>query len=109
LQEFRSGKCRECGTPLYNLQPTSTSGDEFSLLIPVNVDPISMIAGYLALFGILFVFLGPIVLGMGLVGLRRIRRDSKLRGVGRAWTAIVLGGLETVGFFLILILVVIQP
>jgi hypothetical protein len=88
-------ECSACGA---RVAPAPRPADDggLGLVIPMNVEPCSTIAGYLGLFSLLFVFLGPFAVVFGVVGLRRVGKAPGVRGKGRAWTGIVLGALGTV-------------
>jgi hypothetical protein len=94
-------KCRYCGEffdPALKRQH-SRPGQVDSLLLPVG-RPISAIAaGYLAMFSVVPIF-GLVAaipaLICGLSALKEIKRDPSLRGKGRAWFGIIAGGLFTV-------------
>ena len=74
----------------------ASSDAALGLLIPVQVDPIALVAGYVGLFSLLLVP-APIALGIGIWALVRLKGRTGIRGAGRAWTAIVLGLLGTIG------------
>ena len=62
------------------------------MLIPVNVEPFCMIAGYLGLFGFFFAGLpGIFAVASGLVGLNQLKQRPDRKGLARAWTGIALG------------------
>lgn len=84
------------------LPGASNENKHLSMLVPVNPDPASLFAGYIALFGILIILLGPIALALGLWGRARIRANPKLTGIQRAWTGIILGGLESLALLAII-------
>ena len=99
--------CSSCGAALPRLTPPPlpSFADEAGLLIPVNVEPFSVIAGYLGLFGFFLAGLpGVIAIACGVAGLKRLKQNPKRRGVSRAWTGIVLGFLQCVmlGWFIYL-------
>ena len=80
-------------------RPTATSATQDSairMLLPVEVDPVAFIAGYLGLLAIALLP-APLALGVGLWALARVRGRKDVRGAGRAWTAVLLGLLGTLG------------
>jgi hypothetical protein len=87
-------------------QPPGSDGLEY--VIPMNIEPCSTIAGYLGLFSLLFWFLGPFAMGLGIWGLQRIAKDDSVRGKSRAWTGIVLGALGTAVLVLIVVMAVLN-
>lgn len=58
----------------------------------MNRSALSIVAGYVGLFSVLVVP-APFAVGFGWLALRDLRRHPEKRGRGRAWFAIVLGGL----------------
>jgi hypothetical protein len=79
-------------------------GDDAAMrwLLPVGRSPWAIAAGYLGLFSILGVF-GPFAIVAGLLGVRQIRNNERLHGLGRAIFGIVAGTLATVIYLLIFI------
>lgn len=71
------------------------SDPSLAILIPVRVDPIALIAGYLGLFSILMVP-APFALALGIVGLVRLKSRPESKGHVRAILGIVLGSLGTI-------------
>lgn len=64
-------------------------------VVPVNRSGLAIAAGYVGLVTLPFLFLGPVAVFLGLLALADIRRNPSRRGKGRAWFAIVYGGLGT--------------
>jgi hypothetical protein len=79
-------------------------GDDAAMrwLLPVGRSPWAIAAGYLGLFSILGVF-GPFAVVAGLLGVRQIRHNERLHGMGRAVFGIVAGSVATVVYLAILI------
>ena len=67
------------------------------MLVPVGRRPLAVIAGYVALFGLVIFPLAPIVLVLGLLAIRDIRSHPDSHGMGRAVFAVVVGALWTIG------------
>ncbi len=65
------------------------------VVIPINRSGWSVAAGYVALFVIPFVFLGPVAIGLGLVSLADIKKHPERAGRGRTWFAIIYGSFGT--------------
>jgi hypothetical protein len=63
--------------------------------VPVNRSGWCIAAGYLGLFAVI-ILPAPFALVVGIIGLRDLRRHPELRGKGRAWFGIVMGGLFTI-------------
>lgn len=97
LQPDQSIHCSSCDSPLPVVAPPPTPdlADEVGLLIPVRVEPVCMLSGYLGLFGFFFAGLpGIFAILTGVLGLRNLKKEPRLKGVSRAWTGIVLGILQ---------------
>ena len=59
-------------------------------IVPINCSGWAIAAGYLALFNIILLPLsGPLSIVFGILGLRAIRKNPKLRGRVRCWFAII--------------------
>ncbi len=95
-------ECSSCGARLAGGSTAPSDDGGLGYVIPMNVEPCSTIAGYLGLFSVVFVFLGPFAVILGVWGLRRIANDGRVKGKSRAWTGIVLG---TIGTLLMLLIV----
>jgi uncharacterized RDD family membrane protein YckC len=74
------------------LPSPSSSADQW--LVPVNRSGWCIAAGYLGLFAII-VLPAPAALVVGIIGLRDLRKHPELKGKGRAWFGIIMGGLFT--------------
>lgn len=75
--------------------------ESLKMLVPLGVDPVALIAGYLGLFCLIIVP-SPLALGFGIWALVRLRRNPAARGRVRAWFAI---GAGSVGTLLVLVTV----
>ena len=62
--------------------------------VPINRSGWAIAAGYVALFNIPFVILGPISITLGIVGLLDAKKKQK-RGKGRSLFAIIYGAIAT--------------
>lgn len=67
------------------------------LLVPINTPVLAILAGYAGLFSVLC-FPAPIALLLGVLALMQLKKDPNLTGHGRAWFAIVMGALGSIGF-----------
>ena len=79
------------------------------MLTPVGRPASAILAGYLALFGILPLIGLPfsiLALVCGLLALKAIKKDPDLSGSGRAWFGIILGSLMTLISLLFLVFMV---
>lgn len=71
---------------------STSSNDPAFWLIPVGRSWQAVTAGYVALFALVIWPLGPVALGLGLGAVRAAKRGGGL-GLGRAYFAIIVGGL----------------
>ncbi len=69
------------------------------LLIPVDRSAWAVVAGYLGLVCVLL-YPSPLAIVAGLLAIRDIRAKPGKHGLARAWFAIVMGILGTVGLIL---------
>lgn len=81
--------------------PTRDRGLE--MVIPINRSGWALAAGYVALFSIPFVFLAPIGVALGIVGLVDLKKNPSRAGRGRCWFAVIYGGLTMVLVAVVLI------
>ncbi len=84
--------------------------DGVSTLIPYK-NSAALIGYYIsvgALIPIIGLLLGPIAVVLGIIGMRRYYRDPAIKGIAHAWVAIVLGGLCTLGYGAILVLMIVS-
>jgi len=77
------------------------------MAIPIDRSGVAIAAGYLALFSLLPP-VAPFALAMGILALRHIKKNPGLRGKGRAWFAIIMGGLITALLLLVVAAMVIS-
>lgn len=67
---------------------------ELEFVAPYNVAPLALIAGYVGLASLLCLP-SPLALGLGIAALRDLDKRPDRTGKGRAWFAIVMGGIGT--------------
>ena len=72
------------------------------MLLPVGRSALAIAAGYMGLFAIL-VLPAPFALLLGILAVRDIKKHPEKHGLGRAWFAIIIGGLVTVVTGLVLL------
>lgn len=71
-------------------------GGALNLLLPLAPQSgLAIAAGYLGIFS-LFLLPGPIALTLGIFALRDLKQNPHKRGVGRAYTGIVMGAFATI-------------
>lgn len=129
----QSGPCRGCnqtilipGTPV-NVNPFSAPMANASypqpgyppmprksdagtrMLLPVDRSILAIAAGYFGLFS-LIVFPAPIALVLGILAVRDIKKSNgRKHGLGRAWFAIIIGGLFSLVLLAAIVLPIIGP
>jgi len=64
--------------------------------IPINRSGLAIAAGYVALFTVPLLFMGPIAVLLGALAVRDLRMHPEKLGRGRALFAVIYGGLGTV-------------
>jgi len=99
--------CIACGERLEAVAaaPRRPLGDDpgMRMLLPVGRSPLAIVAGYLGLLSLALVP-APIALIVGILAIRDLRRHPEKRGMGRAVFAVVMGGLFTILFALLIIM-----
>lgn len=100
----QSGPCSGCAqtvtvvnSPNAQFTPTSEGADSAAvrMLIPVGRSGWAIAAGYLGLLSFL-IFPAPFAVLFGILGVRDVRRNPDLHGMGRSVFGIVMGLLGTV-------------
>lgn len=76
--------------------PTAADDRGLAWILPVHRSGLAIAAGYVALFGIFIFVLAPVALVLGIFALRDLKRNPGRLGHGRAWFAIIAGGIMTV-------------
>jgi hypothetical protein len=99
-------KCSRCGIPLHASPSPSYVISDGSMggLIPVK-NSSALIGYYLGVFALIPVLgipLGIAAVILGNKGLKFAKLHPDAKGVGHAWTAIILGGLSAVGYTLLI-------
>jgi len=92
--------------PVAPVQPTMSPTETHVLeaFIPINRSGIAIAAGYVALFTIPFIFVGPIAVALGIIGLVKNKNNPAKKGKGRLWFAVIYGGIGTTLFLWFLVL-----
>ena len=80
--------------------PAESAG--MRMLLPVGRSGWAIVAGYLGLFSVLM-FPAPLSVIVSIIALRSIKKNPKLRGMGRAWFGLIMGfiGSAMLALFLI--------
>ena len=99
-------KCSRCGIPLHASPSPSYVVSDGSMggLIPVK-NSSALIGYYLGVFALIPVLgipLGIAAVILGVKGLKFAKLNPDAKGIGHAWTAIILGGLSAVGYTLLI-------
>ena len=74
-------------------------------VVPLNTSALAIIAGYVGLVSVLC-FPAPFALLLGFLALQQLKNNPRLDGKGRAIFAIVMGGVFSLIFLVLVILVV---
>jgi len=88
--------------PTYWAPPRTTDDAVVEWLVPINRSGLAVAAGYVALLSFPVLFAAPVGVLLGFLALNDLKRNPHRRGRGRAWFAIVYGGLGTVALLLVL-------
>jgi hypothetical protein len=84
--------------------PKVGDGAAMRMLLPVGRSGLAIGAGYVALGSLLCGILAPVAVVLGILALKDIKKYPDKHGKGRAWFAIILGGLLTVAYAVLLVL-----
>ena len=75
-------------------------------IVPVDRSEMAIKAGWLGLLSVLPIFpcfiLGPFAIACGIDALRDLKKNPTMRGKGRAWFGIIMGGIGTVFLMMII-------
>jgi hypothetical protein len=102
---YGSAACPSCGQRYMMAPPGGQRlGDDAGMraLLPVGRTALSIVAGYLGLVCLVFFFLGPIALLVGILAVRDLKRQPGMHGMGRAIFGIVMGSLGTAVLLLLI-------
>ncbi|MDO8812389.1 MAG: DUF4190 domain-containing protein [Gallionella sp.] len=93
--------CPHCGAP--QQVPNSCANDAaLRAILPVGRSGYAIAAGYLALFSIL-ILPAPFALIFGILAIRDIKKNPEKHGMGRAIFGVVMGGLCTLVFVIVVL------
>jgi hypothetical protein len=76
------------------------------VMIPYK-NPAALTGYYLAVASLipgLGAVLGPVAVGVGIAGLRKRMKHPEVHGIAHAWVAIILGGICSIGYILLIVL-----
>lgn len=92
----------EPAAPIQDPAATPERNRGLEMVIPINRSGWSIAAGYVALFNIPFIFMAPIAIVLGILGLKDIQKNPNRAGRGRCWFAIIYGGVTVLLFGVVL-------
>lgn len=69
--------------------------------IPINRSGLAIAAGYVALFTLPVLFVAPVAVLLGVLAMADLSSHPEKLGKGRAWFAIIYGGLGTVALIIL--------
>ena len=85
--------CRFCGEEVGERPPARKEGDATGGVIPYKNVP-ALIAYYCGVFSILPCFpIGIVAFVLGIMGLKKAKREPQVRGQAHAWIGIIVGGI----------------
>ncbi|MBL9147836.1 MAG: DUF4190 domain-containing protein [Phycisphaerae bacterium] len=73
--------------------PNAVRNRTLEVALPVNVNPLALIAGYLGLISLIMFVTGPLAIGLGVFAIRTLRKDQA--GMFRATVGIIGGTIGT--------------
>jgi hypothetical protein len=87
----------------------STGDSAVSTIIPYKNAP--ALAGYYTSVGSLIpgvgLLAGPAAIVLGVLGLKKVKREPQCHGTAHAWVAIILGSLTSIGYWGALVVIII--
>lgn len=103
-------KCKHCGEFLDARMRREQEREDrqpghdpaLEAVLPVGRSFLSIAAGYLGLLSPLIIF-APFALICGLLALQEMKKKPELKGAGRAWFGIIMGGLCSLGLLAIML------
>ena len=95
--------CPKCGVSVQTKEAL-LDGDNAAmpLLLPVGRSGLAIAAGYVGLLS-LVPFVGIIAILLGVFALRDIKAHPEKHGAGRAWFGIIMGGVFSLLYFILMI------
>ncbi len=82
--------------PPHAAAPSASDDAVMRALLPIGRTGLSIFAGYVALLSV-FLVPAPFALALGIGALLDLKHKPGKSGAGRAWFAIIAGGLGTLG------------
>ena len=102
-------KCKHCGEFLdARLRHEQAERDRpqhdpsLAAVLPIGRSYLAIAAGYLGLLSPLIIF-APFALICGILALMEMNKNPELKGAGRAWLGIIMGGLCSLGLVAIIL------
>lgn len=95
--------CPKCGVSVQTKEAL-LDGDNAAMrmLLPVGRSGLAIAAGYVGLLS-LVPFVGIIAILLGVFALRDIKAHPEKHGAGRAWFGIIMGGVFSLLYFILMI------
>ncbi len=95
--------CVKCGVPVQTKEVLLDSDNAaMRILLPVGRSGLAIAAGYVGLLS-LVPFVGIVAILLGVLALRDIKSHPKKHGAGRAWFGIIMGGVFSLLYFILMI------
>ena len=95
--------CVKCGVPVQTKEVLLDSDNAaMRILLPVGRSGLAIAAGYVGLLS-LVPFVGIIAILLGVFALRDIKAHPEKHGAGRAWFGIIMGGVFSLLYFILMI------
>lgn len=91
------------GQPAYYYPPHQNPDDKaLEWLLPINRSGLAIAAGYVGLLTFPILVTSPVAVLLGILALGDIKRHPTKGGKGRAWFAIIYGGMGTLVLLMVL-------
>ncbi|MBO5906247.1 MAG: DUF4190 domain-containing protein [Kiritimatiellae bacterium] len=95
--------CVKCGVPVQTKEVLLDSDNAaMRILLPVGRSGLAIAAGYVGLLSLL-PFVGIVAILLGVLALRDIKSHPEKHGAGRAWFGIIMGGVFSLLYFILMI------
>ena len=96
--------CPKCGVSVQTKEAL-LDGDNAAMrmLLPVGRSGLAIAAGYVGLLSFFVPFVGIIAILLGVFALRDIKAHPEKHGAGRAWFGIIMGGVFSLLYFILMI------
>jgi len=92
-----------------HISPSAGDSAAMRMVLPVGRSGLAIGAGYVGLGSLLCGILAPVAVVLGILALKDIQKNPEKHGKGRAWFAIILGGILTGAYVVLLVLLFTSP